>query len=226
MGVTLSAATVAVAPHTAMTPILLAAVGVALTTGLLRGGSLDNLLSIRFRAVPALMLILFVQIDLFLVSHVVDSPILTWIYISAFIATGAWIAYNAGSQIHRGLRVSLAVIAAGWLLNAVVILVNGGMPVVPHTDEPGQATADAITEHVESYRTVELTDDTRLPWLSDVIEIPSSTQIISPGDALLTLGIAMLVGVGTQVQVNRTDMDSTFANEHNTPTSQTPENMG
>lgn len=220
IGVILAAATVSVAPHTVMTPILLAAAVVTLAIGLLVGGSLDNLLSIRFRAVPALMLIVFVQIDLFLVSHIVDSPSLTWIYIAMFIAAGVWIAHNAVSQEHRGLIAALAVVAVGWFLNAAVILVNGGMPVVAHTDDPGQAAAEAMSEHVESYRTVELTDDTRLPWLSDVIEIPSTTQIftpqiISPGDALITLGIAVLIGVGTHAPASQTDMNSTTTKKRN-----------
>lgn len=220
VGIILAAGTVSVAPHTIMTPILLAAAVVALAIGLLAGGSLDNLFSIRFRAVPALMLILFVRIDLFLVSHVVDSPSLTWIYIVTFIAVGLWIAYNAVSQVHRGLQVALAVIAVGWFLNVAVILVNGGMPVLAHTDDPGQAAAEAMTEHVESYRTVELTDDTRLPWLSDVIEVPSTTQIFTPqiisaGDALITLGIAVLIGAGTHAPASQTDMNSTTLTKRN-----------
>lgn len=79
--------------------------------------------------------------------------------------------------------------AVGMGLNVLVIAANGAMPVsqnaLVRAGVEG-SVSDLGTKH-------ELLDEnTRLPWLADVIPVPGRT-IISIGDVVLALGIAHLV---------------------------------
>jgi hypothetical protein len=74
-------------------------------------------------------------------------------------------------------------IAAGALLNLVVVLVNGGMPVDPAAaalagtalrgDDPLHHALDAAT---------------RLPFLADVIPLPPLRNVYSAGDVAIAAG--------------------------------------
>ncbi len=88
----------------------------------------------------------------------------------------------------------LALAALGIGLNALVVLLNSGMPVVPPPGSEGQVaaavSASAGFYHVADARTV-------LPVLGDVL--PAGAGIASIGDVLLALGVCIfIVDRGTQ----------------------------
>jgi hypothetical protein len=85
-------------------------------------------------------------------------------------------------------------VAAGLVLNVVVVTANGAMPVsVEAAERAGlqpvdlELAADAMREPVDS--------TTRLRWLGDVIPfaLPLRPQVVSPGDVLVAAGIGLML---------------------------------
>ncbi|MDQ3703298.1 MAG: DUF5317 domain-containing protein [Chloroflexota bacterium] len=93
----------------------------------------------------------------------------------------------------------IPVIAVGLLMNATVILANGGlMPQGPETVQLRHAgEVIALGQHIPRTKGVLLPRDaTRLWWLSDHIVLPSGRglpMVVSPGDLLLAVGLAVTV---------------------------------
>ena len=88
-----------------------------------------------------------------------------------------------------------ALIAAGLAANAVVLLLNGAMPV----SEGAAARAGADPAVVLATGENEpITPDTRLPWLGEVVPVafPPRPEVVSPGDVSVAAGIAVLLGMG------------------------------
>lgn len=73
-------------------------------------------------------------------------------------------------------------IALGSLLNTVVTLVNGGMPV-----DPGALAASGKPAPSDGLHVI-LGPDTRLPFLADVLLAPIVNNIYSVGDVVLAMG--------------------------------------
>jgi Family of unknown function (DUF5317) len=82
-------------------------------------------------------------------------------------------------------------IGFGLALNVIVIAANGAMPVSVSAsrsagvDPPPPGVADVEHERLD--------DDTKLPWLGDVLAIPGALEVFSVGDVVLALGIGDLV---------------------------------
>lgn len=115
---------------------------------------------------------------------------------TSYALAGGWVALNAAR--HRGVgRAAFAVLAAGWLLNVAAILPNGGMPVsLAAYDAAGLPAGEAVSEgHL--WKHVAATGDTTLRVLGDVIPVAPLRAVISIGDVLLLVGIAMLVATAT-----------------------------
>ena len=102
------------------------------------------------------------------------------------------------------------VLAVGFLLNALVMIVNGGlMPVTPE-NYAKVARSDvgpvAIGETPPRTKSVVMVDDeTRLAFLSDVVYVGSpSPRVYSVGDIALGLGfVAVFIEVGVGAIVRR-----------------------
>ncbi len=176
--------------------VLLIAVVVALLVGFLSGGSLRHASVIRIRYLPFLVAALLVQIAIF-------TPILgtrqfiydfgPYIYIGTLLVTLAVMLKNV--QIP-----GMPVIALGALLNALVIIANGGRMPSPESAlrEAGLLDrvrdgeqANANGESVFTNSTV-TDDDTRLSFLGDIIAIPN-INVISIGDILIAIGAAIAI---------------------------------
>lgn len=84
----------------------------------------------------------------------------------------------------------------GAVLNFAVLTANGlHMPVAPH-------------ERLEPLptRCIWITDDTRLPWLGDVINVSNKltgTSFASPGDILMFLGALSALSIGFASEMRR-----------------------
>jgi hypothetical protein len=90
-------------------------------------------------------------------------------------------------------RPGVALLAAGFTCNALVVALNGAMPVSPAT--LARAGIKGFTEDPRH----ELVDaSTRLHWLGDVVPValPGLGQAVSPGDVLIAAGAGLLLYAG------------------------------
>jgi hypothetical protein len=167
-----------------MITFIVAAV-LAAVAAVLRGGSLKTLADTHFDWLWLLFAGLAVQ-----VAAQIWAP--EWLEGGA--GTAVIIASNvlvvAFLLLNRQLP-GMALIGVGLALNVVVIAANGAMPVsVSASRTAGVDPPPAGIADVEHER---LTDDTKLPWLADVIAIPNTHEVFSVGDVVLALGVGALV---------------------------------
>jgi hypothetical protein len=110
-----------------------------------------------------------------------DAPGTALLVASHLLVLG-WIVLNR-------YRPGMVLIFVGLALNAVVITANGGMPVDP--DAIDAAGLPAV-EELEGKHTL-MDEDTRLPYLADIIPVRPLRTIISVGDIVLAAGLIPLV---------------------------------
>src|SRR5689334_3128676 len=88
----------------------------------------------------------------------------------------------------------VGLLALGFFSNALVVALNGAMPVSLRALERAGVGDASITDarHELSHAT------TRLPWLGDVVPValPGLGQAISPGDVLIAAGAGLLLYAG------------------------------
>ncbi|RLE15877.1 MAG: hypothetical protein DRJ28_02940 [Actinobacteria bacterium] len=148
---------------------------ISIVVGWVRGGKLRNLTEIRVRLwslLPLGFILLAASsvvpadshklaIGLILVSYL---PLLLFLWLNREM-TGMWIA------------------GMGILMNFTVIVLNGGMPVL----EEAVRIAGGSSDLVLGAKHVLLTEDTVVPFLADIIPLPSA--VLSLGDVFLAIGI-------------------------------------
>ena len=167
--------------------LTLALAAAAAVLALLRGGSLDRLAETKFRAVWAVVVSLGVQLAF-------DTWSPEWLTESGALAVLLGSNVILGAFLLANFRLPGMILAGiGTALNIVVISANGAMPVADPT------VVDKVYEKGVDYglKHEELTDDTVLPWLADVVPIPRIGLLLSIGDVVIALGIARLVYVRT-----------------------------
>ncbi len=171
--------------------MLLAGIVLGLILGLLAGGSLTNLVSIRLRWMAAIFAALFVRYAAeFLIAQgvgVVDTLRLPIFAISfGLLLVALWL-----NRRQPGL--SLAFV--GILSNASAIIVNGGrMPILDQSlAAVGLTEADAATPFHSIIASSDPGFLVRLGPLTDLIPIPIVRDVASIGDLFLGLGLAFFV---------------------------------
>lgn len=151
----------------------------SLVVGAARGGKLRNLTEIRvvgWWLLPLSFLILaasnFVPessgdlaVGLVLGSYL---PLILFVWLNREL-TGLWIA---------GL---------GVLMNFTVIALNGGMPVLEEAARLAGETGELILDS----KHVLLTEETRLPFMADIIPLPNA--VLSLGDVFLAIGVGVFL---------------------------------
>jgi hypothetical protein len=166
---------------------------IALCAGLVAvvgGGSLLGLVETKFRAFALVIASFVVQFAFVLwPPEWLTRTSAFWILLATQVAVLAFLLLN-----RRLPGATLMLI--GIALNVVVISANQAMPVSETAARA--AGTDFLTDerHVEHglhLRNEILDEDTRLPWLADVIPLPVVGQVASVGDAILGWGIALLV---------------------------------
>jgi hypothetical protein len=97
----------------------------------------------------------------------------------------------AGLMILNRDRPGLWLAGVGVLLNFTVIALNGGMPVLEGAIEVAAGYAAGGPDLTNAAKHTELTPDTMLPFLADVIPIRMAGQgsVISIGDVFLAVGL-------------------------------------
>lgn len=91
------------------------------------------------------------------------------------------------------LRPGVALLALGFGANALVVALNGAMPVSSFA-----LTQAGLERFVEDPRHVLSDATTLLPWLGDVVPValPGLGQAVSPGDVLIAAGAGLLLYAG------------------------------
>jgi len=166
---------------------ILYAIPIGLLAGLVTGGRLEGLSSLRFRLAPLAIGGLLVQLVLFALPQ---SESLAAIGPAVYVASTAVVLV----AVLANLRVpGVPLIALGAGANLAAILANGGaMPVRPET-----LIAAGLEPH-EGFSNSVVTSQPVLEPLTDVFAIPAGlplANVFSIGDVLIAIGIATAIAV-------------------------------
>ncbi len=162
----------------------LAAVGM----GWARGGRVGGIAELKFRAGVPLYAALLIQLGVGFVVPSLRFPAIALSY--ALVAL--WLGVNARRQ-RRPVGWGIGVLALGWLMNVLPILLNQGMPVSGHALERVGAPATLSVSEGHFFKHVPAGSDTALAVLGDVIPVPALRSVISVGDIAMVLGLVLLV---------------------------------
>lgn len=174
--------------------VILVVIAVACVVGVVRGGTMANLSQLELRSWPLVFVALLVQAAGAFAAPL-GLPRASLLYVLGMVTSAVLITVFVARN--RALP-GMALIALGFVLNAVVVTANGAMPV-------DQAAADRVgISTIGLYRGVdakhEIADDsTRLRPLADVIPVPlpppleRGSNVVSIGDVVLAAGIGVLV---------------------------------
>jgi hypothetical protein len=167
-------------------PFVLVSLALAVALSYPRGGRLRRLAEAPLRASWLLFLGVGLQLVVDLGATRGFLPGAGWasygLLLASQLAVVAWIVANTHLP-------GTVLVATGLLLNAVVIGLNGGMPVDP--DAIAALGIEGAT--VSGGKHVLLDDATRLPWLGDIWPLPPLRSIISVGDVVLAAGLIPMV---------------------------------
>src|SRR5688500_12497767 len=154
-------------------------VACAVLAGWLRGGRLRHLAALPFSGGFLVLVAAAAQV-LFAVAPSPPAAVGLTVLSQGALLTFLWLnRYLAGALL----------IAIGSLLNTIVVVANGAMPVA------GDAMI-AIGRHpaeISAGRHRLLTEGDVLPQLADVIALPLLRTIVSVGDIVLAAGLGLLV---------------------------------
>ena len=155
----------------------------AVLIGYARGGRLHHLAEVRLAWLPAIGVAVAAQAGLAALAAL-GGPVDT---VGRALLVASLAAVLAFVWANRHLP-AMWLVAAGFALNAAVILPNGAMPVSPEAIAAlgGDAVIDPGKHRL-------LSSDDVLPWLADVIPVPGLRIVVSVGDIALALGVAALV---------------------------------
>lgn len=175
-----------------MFKILLLTLGLSIAAGWIARGRLRNLSGLQFRGVPFLLAALLVALLPLLVT--VSDGTARALSVVANLVVIAFLVVNARAQ-RGGVRAGIAVIVAGWALNALVITANAGMPLSTWAYAQSGQTDEITAGEGGFYKIVVADSDTVLRPLGDVIPIRAIAQVVSIGDILIVAGIGIVVVV-------------------------------
>lgn len=175
--------------------MLLSAIVLAVIVGYARGGRLRRLERIELRAEGLMMGALLVQLAIPMVAQRLHLPsglaLSLWLATYALLLLALWMNRD---------RIALVIAGAGVFLNALVIALNGGMPVLANAlrfISPGEKVGSSAFAGDPLHHLAAA--GTRLVWLGDVIPVPLPSLlggVMSVGDVLLMIGVFWLVRDG------------------------------
>jgi hypothetical protein len=174
---------------------LLSALALGLLIGLLTGGRLTNLATLRLRWWVPVLLALAIQLVIFTPFLPIPQAWLPPAYVTSDLLALVFVLANAKVA-------GMPVVAVGSASNLLAIVANGGrMPVDAHllALARGQAYERAVAAGQEASNSVIAGAQTRLGWLTDRILIPPPfplPTVISIGDLLIAAGIVWVMAAG------------------------------
>lgn len=164
---------------------ILYAIPVGILVGLLLGGRLAGLSTIRFRWTWVIMLGLAIQLVLFsdFVTERIGAAGVP-IYVLSTLAVAVAVAAN--------FRITgIPIVLVGALSNLAAILANGGYM-------PTSAAALTALGHTftSAYSNSSYDPNPALPWLTDIFAMPAwlpQANVFSMGDVLIDLGMVVVI---------------------------------
>ena len=158
----------------------------ALVIGYGRGGELDRLGHLPLREKRLVVAAVLVQ----LTGGIVGG----WAYPTGLAVSALLVAVFLGRN--RGVR-GTGLVALGLLLNALVVGVNGAMPVSGDALGRARISTQDILSGADPRHEL-LSDSTHLGFLGDRIPVlmPFRPEVVSAGDVLVAAGLAELVVLG------------------------------
>lgn len=176
--------------------LFLLAVAAGAVGGLLRGGRPGHFRGLRLHAPVVVWVAVGIQLALgSRFTSALPTGIRFGLVVVSTAASGAWLVYNARRQA-APMKVAFAVVAAGWLLNLLVIIPNGGMPVSEAAHRAAGAPGGDSIEAGSLWKHVREDGDTVLRPLGDVIPLRRLNAVVSVGDLVMLAGLAVVAAVG------------------------------
>lgn len=162
--------------------------------GILAGGRFSGLAMLRPKALWLLWIAVAAQIGQRVVPGL-RGPMLA----CTFAVVLVWLAVNVRRQ-SRVLRVAGAAITIGVLLNGVAILTNGRMPYSARAAAAAGAPVSTTTSKGEP-----ADQRSRLVFIADTVPVPFLHAVVSPGDVLIAIGIALTLAGAMRGVASRTE---------------------
>jgi hypothetical protein len=159
--------------------------------GLAAGGSLSRLAGARIRAWPILVAAAVTEACLGATSN----PLRTVLAVAACLGVVGWCAANRAPG--RRFPYGQGLISAGVVLNGIVMAVNGGMPVSRFALIAAGFPKTMNVAQGHFYKHIAMTALTRLRLLGDIIPFHLARTVLSPGDLLMLMGIAVVSWTAT-----------------------------
>jgi hypothetical protein len=182
--------------------LLSLAAGVAI--GYARGGSLAGLTRLPMRRTRLLLTAL---------SLSVLGVLFGWLWepLLGVLSALSWLTVAFYAWVNRAVP-GAALVAIGLAANGLVLLLNGAVPV--SADAAARAGADPIAVVGPAGREP-MGPDTRLPWLAKTVPVafPPRPEVVSPGDAAVAAGLAVVAGVGMARTTGRREDEPVLADE-------------
>ena len=182
--------------------LLSLAAGVAI--GYARGGSLAGLTRLPMRRTRLLLTAL---------SLSVLGVLFGWLWepLLGVLSALSWLTVAFYAWVNRAVP-GAALVAIGLAANGLVLLLNGAVPV--SADAATRAGADPIAVVGPAGREP-MGPDTRLPWLAKTVPVafPPRPEVVSPGDAAVAAGLAVVAGVGMARTTRRPEEKPVGADE-------------
>ena len=165
---------------------------VAVALGYGTGGSLERLGRISLRARRLVWAAVLTQ----LAGTLVGGPLYPLGLGVSALLVAAFLARN------RGVR-GTGLLALGLLSNALVVALNGAMPVSEAAAGRAGATTQDILNGSDARHEI-AGPDTRLRRLGDIIPVPAPwrPEVVSPGDVAVAAGLAQLVLLGMRPETS------------------------
>ena len=164
--------------------VVAVAVGLGLLAGLLRGGRPASVTAPDLRLLPLLLAGVVLQLVPELLG--VDGALATVAVVGSSLCLAGFALANVGLA-------GMPIVLLGLVLNAAVILPNGGMPVrASAVVEAGIVEPQEVAAiDVGSRRHLERDDDV-LVVLGDVIPVAPLREVVSVGDLVLAAGLGIV----------------------------------
>lgn len=164
--------------------------------GFLRRGRLGRLAEVKFRARPLLFGSLGAQLVVaFGFGERLESGTRFALILASYLGVALFLLLNLAGRV-GWVRIGLALISAGWLLNVIPITLNGGMPVSVSALREARVRGTPDEDPIGFFKQVTADESTRARWLGDVIPLRPIRQVVSGGDLLLALGIMLTIAGG------------------------------
>jgi hypothetical protein len=174
--------------------VILVVIVAALLVGVARGGTMANLAQLQLDRWPLVFLALLVQAAGSF-AGLLGAPAPSLWYVLGMVGSAALITVFVARN--RALP-GMTLVALGFVLNALVVVANGAMPVDQDAADRVGISTIGLYQNVDAKH--ELADSsTRLRPLADVIPVPlpgplaRGGNVVSIGDVVLAAGIGVLV---------------------------------